>query len=69
MSQDGPWDCRHIRAWHVHPLNDKREHYTDGRHCSCFPEIFVDGDGDVVVIHNSFDGREWSGEEWNARLN
>lgn len=40
---------------HVYPLNDFREHETDGRDCWCGPRI---DDEDGIVVHNSLDGRE-----------
>jgi hypothetical protein len=40
--------------WHVYPLNDLREHITDGEEpCWCRPVI-----AEGVIIHNSMDGRE-----------
>lgn len=38
---------------HVVPMNDLREHDTDG-FCWCNPTV----DDDLVVIHNSMDERE-----------
>lgn len=40
---------------HVYPLNDLREHETEGVDCWCNPE--VDDDGQLIT-HNSLDGRE-----------
>lgn len=40
---------------HVVPTNDIMEH-TDDTTCSCNPK--VECDGELFVIHNSFDGRE-----------
>lgn len=63
--------------WHVYPNNDLKEHITncDGYNagglkafcqCECKPEHrLVDESGiptGILVIHNSFDGRE--GLEW-----
>jgi hypothetical protein len=44
---------------HVVPINDLREHSIDARFpCECLPEEqFVEGGG-VVIVHNSWDGRE-----------
>jgi hypothetical protein len=58
-----------VRCWHVYPIGDRREHEMEGGECGCFPRVVVDGDGDILVLHNSFDGRELSGGEWNERLN
>lgn len=40
---------------HVYPLNDLREHETAGAQCPCMPTPLDDG---MVIVHNSFDGRE-----------
>jgi len=69
MSNEEAHSCGNRTVWHVFPVNDRREHVTDGGCCGCFAEAYVDGDGDVVVIHNSFDGRELDGSEFNHRLN
>lgn len=42
-----------LEVWHVYPLDDLREHNTDGSQCWCNPTH----DGDTIV-HNSMDGRE-----------
>ena len=39
---------------HDVPVGDLREHITDGQQYWCNPEV----DDDLVVIHNSMDGRE-----------
>ncbi len=39
---------------HVYPVNDILEHNTKGTACICHPKI-----NGNVVIHNSFDGREY----------
>jgi hypothetical protein len=65
---EGMGSCRK-EVWHVYPLGDKEEHVLDGGRCMCFPRVHVEEDGGVVVVHNSFDGREWTGEEWNERMN
>lgn len=44
-----------IPRYHVYPVNDLREHVTDGRPCWCNPEIDEDAH---VVIHHSLDDRE-----------
>ena len=43
---------------HVYPLNDLEEHDTESAgQCDCNPTVeFVNGD--TIVIHNSYDGRE-----------
>ncbi len=40
---------------HTYPLNDLREHQTDGDDCWCNPRIEEDG---AHIIHNSMDERE-----------
>lgn len=42
---------------HVLPINDIKEH-SESRHCSCLPDIEVQDDGNALVIHHSYDGRE-----------
>jgi hypothetical protein len=39
--------------FHVYPVNDLRDHITDGGKCWCNPSV-----KDNVVIHNSMDERE-----------
>jgi len=54
-------DCNQGRncncaGWHVVPLNDLREHETNG---SCWCKPTLDGEGsEPIWIHNSLDGRE-----------
>jgi hypothetical protein len=45
---------------HVYPLNDIKEHDTSelGNTCHCNPTVIVEPDSEILVIHNSFDGRE-----------
>jgi hypothetical protein len=55
---------------HVSPIDDLEEHdLTDtGNTCKCNPTIIIEDDSDIIVVHNSFDGRE--GIEWaNEILN
>jgi len=40
---------------HVYPINDLREHDTEGRGCWCNPQYDEEHD---VYIHNSMDRRE-----------
>ena len=46
-----------IDIYHVTPVNDTEAHVETGD-CSCRPEIDVQRNGNVVITHNSFDGRE-----------
>lgn len=45
---------------HIFPLNDYIEHNTDGLNCVCEPKIDWN---DMLVIHNSADGREFREEK------
>lgn len=47
---------------HVYPLDDIEEHDIETTLCKCEPRIISDTDADIIVVHNSFDGRE--GVEW-----
>jgi hypothetical protein len=60
--------CRN-GVWHVYPIDDREPHVLDGTKCKCIPTAVVEEDGGVLVRHNSFDGRELSGREWNERMN
>lgn len=42
---------------HVYPINDLKEHETEGFLCHCGPKILAVGGG-WLVIHHSYDGRE-----------
>jgi hypothetical protein len=39
--------------FHVYPINDFREHITEGVGCWCNPRI-----EDDIIVHNSMDKRE-----------
>jgi len=41
---------------HILPVNDLKEH-TENTTCECEPKIII-GNGEMIVIHNSFDHRE-----------
>jgi len=47
---------------HVHPLDDIEEHDLEGTQCKCNPKVIIEPDAEIIVVHNSFDGRE--GVEW-----
>jgi len=53
------WD-----TYHVLPNNDIKNH-TESYSCSCHPEIQTEN-GNVIIVHNSFDGRE--GVEWTNEI-
>lgn len=40
----------------VYPINDLKEHELSST-CECVPRIEVEN-GEMILIHNSFDGRE-----------
>lgn len=44
---------------HVYPVNDIEPHELEGYRCKCEPKVEYQQDIDsIMVIHNSFDGRE-----------
>jgi hypothetical protein len=47
---------------HVLPQDDIKEH-TESNDCECKPTVRYVGEGGKVVIHNSYDGREFL-ERW-----
>jgi hypothetical protein len=49
---------------HVIPLNDLKPHRYS-HVCHCIPEVECE-DGNMVVVHNSYDGRE--GIEWAKEI-
>ena len=46
-----------VKDQHVYPLEDLLPHNTDDSDCRCDPKFIVVG-GILVVVHNSYDGRE-----------
>lgn len=50
--------------WHIHPLDDEREHVLEGSRCWCEPMIFWNDQDtgeilpDGLVVHNAADCRE-----------
>lgn len=44
--------------WHILPTNDLKEHQEEGSLCECEPKVEIQENGDIMIIHNSFDGRE-----------
>lgn len=45
---------------HVYPINDTHEHLTDegaAGSCPCGPVLTMEN-GDMIWVHNSWDGRE-----------
>ena len=43
-------------AIHILPINDIKEH-TEESTCVCHPSVIFEN-GEMIIIHNSFDGRE-----------
>mgnify|MGYP003402519020 FL=1 len=43
-------------AIHIIPINDLREH-EELTTCDCSPKVEFEN-GEMIIIHNSFDGRE-----------
>jgi hypothetical protein len=43
-------------TWHVTPINDLEPH-EESSTCKCEPKVLIEN-GDMIVVHNSFDGRE-----------
>ena len=43
---------------HVVPINDPPGHLTEGIACACCPKVEHYDNGNTLVIHNSWDGRE-----------
>lgn len=44
-------------TWHILPVNDIEEHLEEST-CNCLPKIEIQENGDLMIIHNSYDGRE-----------
>src|SRR5690606_36083857 len=40
------------------PVNDLKEH-IESSICECNPRVEFDENGEMIIIHNSYDGREW----------
>ena len=53
--------------WHIEPINDLDDHNTDGIECHCNPKLQIQDNGGLVVVHNSYDGREM--EEYGRKPN
>jgi hypothetical protein len=53
--------------WHILPINDLKEH-SERSSCECNPKVRQLENGDLLVSHNSYDGRELI-EELLAEVN
>lgn len=50
-------NCLHEwEIFHVHPINDLQKHSLSHL-CKCNPEIEVEN-GNLIIVHNSYDGRD-----------
>lgn len=72
MNQSIMIDPEHV--YHVYPKDDLEEHYLECVYpaigypycpCKCDPK-FKEVEGGLLIVHNSFDGRE--GVEWTNEL-
>ena len=43
---------------HVYPVKDVFPHKLDGFPCECIPEFETDEQGNILIIHNAYDGRD-----------
>lgn len=43
---------------HVYPINDLEQHDLEGTQCKCNPQVIVEPNAEIIIVHNSFDGRE-----------
>lgn len=44
--------------YHEYPVKDVFPHKLDGFPCECIPEFTQDDNGNIVIIHNAYDGRD-----------
>jgi len=44
--------------YHILPINDIKEH-EESTTCACSPKIEIIETGDIIVVHNAYDGREY----------
>lgn len=49
--------------YNILPTNDLKEHIEDST-CECHPRIIFEN-GEMIIIHNSYDGREYKEELLN----
>jgi hypothetical protein len=43
---------------HIYPVKDVFEHRLNGQPCECMPETDLDEHGNIIIIHNAYDGRD-----------
>ena len=49
----------------ITPINDLKEHTAEST-CLCRPEVKFE-DGEMIIIHNSYDGREKVEQQKNKK--
>lgn len=54
-------------AYHILPIDDLEEH-EESTTCKCKPDVQYE-DGNMIIVHNSFDGREFIEEIVRDGLN
>lgn len=47
-----------MATYHILSINDLEPHEEEGTTCKCGPKVTFGENGDMLVVHNSFDGRE-----------
>lgn len=66
-----------MEAFHVYPIKDLQDHYLECVYpaighpycpCECNP-VFKEENGNILIVHNSFDGREQFEWDNKVRLN
>lgn len=45
-----------MAIFHILPVGDLKEH-EEGTACECEPNVILEN-GDMIIVHNSYDGRE-----------
>jgi len=43
--------------WHILPIDDLKEHEEEST-CECYSSVKIVDGGDMLIIHNAYDGRE-----------
>lgn len=43
---------------HAYPINDLEQHDLEGTQCKCNPKVIIEPNAKIIIVHNSFDGRE-----------
>jgi hypothetical protein len=56
---------------HIYPINEEENHNLEGSQCKCISNIIIESNSYIIVVHNSYDGREaieWANEILNNIL-